>query len=87
MRKTPIRHQLLWSLLVPLVSIFLYIKFGYRYKKAKNLPIYVPAREQEKLTDIANKAGPEMASYAQELYQLLFTLSKDYQHSCNLDSE
>ena len=57
------------------------------YKKAKNLPIYVPAREQEKLADIASKAGPEMAAYAQELYQLLFSLSKDYQQSFHLGNK
>ena len=38
MRKIPLRHRIVWALLVPLVAIFLYIKFGYRYKKAKNLP-------------------------------------------------
>ena len=32
------------------------------YKKAHDLPILVPAREAEKLTDVAQKAGPEMES-------------------------
>ena len=31
------------------------------YKKEHNLPILVPAREREKLKDVAEKAGPEMA--------------------------
>ena len=29
------------------------------YKKENNLPILVPAREREKLQDVAEKAGPE----------------------------
>jgi monofunctional chorismate mutase len=49
------------------------------YKKENNLPIYVPDREQEKLADIAQKAGPEMAEYAQQLYAKIFELSRDYQ--------
>ena len=32
------RLNIIWKMLRPLVSIFLKIKFGYRYKKAKNLP-------------------------------------------------
>lgn len=49
------------------------------YKKENNLPILMPAREQEKLADVAGKAGPEMAEYTMKLYQLLFELSRDYQ--------
>lgn len=50
------------------------------YKRENNLPILMPAREQEKLEDVAAKAGPEMAEYTQQLYNLLFELSRDYQH-------
>lgn len=50
------------------------------YKKENNLPILMPAREQEKLADVAGKAGPEMADYTRHLYTLLFELSRDYQH-------
>ena len=50
------------------------------YKKANNLPVLMPAREQEKLADVARKAGPEMAEYTRQLYTLLFELSRDYQH-------
>lgn len=32
------KHIVVYTLLRPLVSLFLRIKFGYRYKKAKNLP-------------------------------------------------
>ena len=49
------------------------------YKKAENLPIFVPAREQEKLADVAQKAGPEMANYVQKLYGTIFELSRHYQ--------
>ena len=49
------------------------------YKKENGLPIFVPRREQEKLADVANKAGTEMARYAQSLYETIFTLSRNYQ--------
>lgn len=42
-------------------------------------PIYVPAREREKLQDVAQKAGPEMANYTRVLYSMLFELSRSYQ--------
>ena len=50
------------------------------YKKENNLPIFVPAREREKLADVAEKAGPEMAAYVKRLYDTIFTLSRDYQN-------
>ena len=49
------------------------------YKKENNLPILVPAREREKLQDVAQKAGPEMAGYTRVLYSMLFELSRSYQ--------
>ena len=49
------------------------------YKKANNSPIFVPAREREKLADVAQKAGPEMANYTRVLYSMLFELSRSYQ--------
>ena len=49
------------------------------YKKEHGLPILVPAREAEKLLDVAEKAGPEMADYTKELYATLFRLSREYQ--------
>lgn len=53
------------------------------YKMQHNLPILVPAREREKLVDVAQKAGPEMANYTQVLYSMLFELSRSYQSKCN----
>ena len=51
------------------------------YKKAHTMPIHVPAREQEILQVIAKKAGPDMASYACELYYTIFELSRNYQNT------
>ena len=48
-------------------------------KKEQNLPIFVPAREREKLMDVAEKAGDEMANYTRVLYSMLFELSRSYQ--------
>ena len=53
------------------------------YKKENNLPIFVPAREREKLADVAAKAGPEMANYTRVLYSMLFELSRSYQSKRN----
>ena len=49
------------------------------YKKEKSLPIFVPAREREKLADVAEKAGADMANYTRVLYSMLFELSRSYQ--------
>ena len=53
------------------------------YKKAQNLPVFVPAREREKLQDVAQKAGPDMANYTRVLYSMLFELSRSYQSKRN----
>ena len=53
------------------------------YKKAEKLPIFMPAREREKLADVAEKAGPEMANYTRVLYSMLFELSRSYQSKRN----
>ena len=53
------------------------------YKKENNLPIYVPAREREKLQDVAEKAGSGMANYTRVLYSMLFELSRSYQNKQN----
>ena len=49
------------------------------YKKEHQLPIFVPAREQEKLNDVAQKSGVEMADYTKALYGAIFELSRSYQ--------
>ena len=53
------------------------------YKKENNLPILMPIREREKLQDVAEKAGPEMANYTRVLYSMLFELSRSYQSKQN----
>ena len=53
------------------------------YKRANNLPIYVPSRERAILQKVAEKAGPEMANYARVLYSMLFELSRSYQQKRN----
>ena len=53
------------------------------YKKANNLPIFVPARERAILQTVAQQAGPEMANYARVLYSMLFELSRSYQSKRN----
>ena len=49
------------------------------YKKEHQLPIFVQTREQEKLDDVAQKAGVEMADYTKALYEAIFELSRNYQ--------
>ena len=53
------------------------------YKKANNLPIFVPARERAILQKVAEMAGPEMENYARVLYSMLFELSRSYQSKRN----
>ena len=53
------------------------------YKKERNLPIYVPAREREILQSVAEQAGPEYGNYARVLYSMLFELSRSYQQKRN----
>lgn len=54
------------------------------YKQAHNLPIFVPEREHEKLSAVCSAASPEMSAYVQELFTMLFTLSKRYQETCTI---
>ncbi len=49
------------------------------YKQDNNLPIFVPSREREKLQDVAQMAGPELANYTRVLYSMIFELSRSYQ--------
>lgn len=56
------------------------------YKKANNMPIYVPAREREILQEVAAKAGPEMSNYTRVLYSMLFELSRSYQRKRNTET-
>ena len=53
------------------------------YKKANNLPIFVPARERAILQKVARMAGSEMENYTRVLYSMLFELSRSYQSKRN----
>ena len=53
------------------------------YKKENNLPIYAPAREREKLQDVAAKAGNDMDDYIRSLYSMIFEISRSYQSKGN----
>ena len=53
------------------------------YKRERNLPIFVPAREREILQQVAQMAGPEMAGYTRILYSTIFELSRSYQAKRN----
>ena len=53
------------------------------YKKERDLPIHVPAREREILMKVAEKAGPDMGNYTRVLYSMLFELSRSYQTKRN----
>ncbi len=57
------------------------------YKKMHDLPVFVPSREQEKLSDLEIKAGTAMAGYIRELYLKIFELSRSHQATRNSDGE
>ena len=48
------------------------------YKKAHQLPIYQPQREQEILESVSARAG-ELGCYARSLFSTLMELSRQYQ--------
>lgn len=52
------------------------------YKKDNKLPIFAPGREREKLNQVAELAGHDMANYTRVLYSMLFELSRSYQSKC-----
>lgn len=53
------------------------------YKKQQNMPIFVPAREREKLASVSEKVDPDLASHVRVLYSLLFELSRSHQSARN----
>ncbi len=53
------------------------------YKKEHSMPVFVPGREREKLMDVAEKAGLDMANYTRVLYSMLFELSRSHQSKTN----
>ena len=55
------------------------------YKKANNLPIFVPARERAILQKVAAQSGSEFENYTRTLYSTLFELSRSYQSKRNTE--
>lgn len=53
------------------------------YKKANDLPVYVPARERAILQKVSQEAGPEFEKDTRILYSTLFELSRGYQNRRN----
>ncbi len=52
-----------------------------KLKKAHDLPVFVPNREDTILSRIAGITDKEFTSYAQELYIKIMELSKQYQQA------
>lgn len=50
------------------------------YKAKNNIPIYDPARERQKLNDLAGSVGEELAPSMDALFSLIFDLSRSEQH-------
>lgn len=57
------------------------------YKCAHGMQILDAARESEKLARVAAAVPDAMGEYAQMLYSLLFSLSRDYQKKCGESAE
>lgn len=57
------------------------------YKRAHGMQILDAARESEKLARVAAAVPDAMGEYAQTLYSLLFSLSRDYQKKCGESAE
>ncbi|MBO7741452.1 MAG: chorismate mutase [Victivallales bacterium] len=56
------------------------------YKRQHNLPVFNAAREREILYRIAEEAGEDFGTYARQLYQNIFELSRARQHSLQPDA-
>ncbi len=50
-----------------------------RVKQENRLPVHDPARERDKLREVADMAGPELQGYTERLYSMLFELSRQRQ--------
>ena len=53
------------------------------YKRQNHLPVLDMAREREKLAALAEMARPDMQTYVQMLYSMIFELSRSYQSDLN----
>jgi len=50
-----------------------------RFKQANNLPVADPARERDKIVDVAARVDAGMHTYTDALYSLIFELSRTHQ--------
>lgn len=53
------------------------------YKRENHIPVLDSARERDKLADLGEKARPELKTYVQMLYSMIFELSRSYQSELN----
>ena len=53
------------------------------YKRANHVPVLDAGRERDKLAAVAEFAKPEMQTYVQMLYSMIFELSRSYQDDLN----
>ena len=53
------------------------------YKRENRMPVMDSARERDKLADIAAQSRPELSTYVQMLYSMIFELSRSYQSELN----
>ncbi len=49
------------------------------FKRLNGLPVLDPARERQKLSEVTEKAGEDLGTYAFTLYSLLMDMSRSYQ--------
>lgn len=54
-----------------------------RLKQQEHTPVLNPEREREILLRVSREAGPELGDYTRVLFQMLFELSRSYQHACS----
>ena len=57
------------------------------FKIANGLPVYQPAREQEKLADVASKTREDLRAEMQALFRLIIEQSRSYQARLNGGTE
>ena len=50
------------------------------YKRAHRLPVFNPQREREILAQVCEEAGPQYGTYARQLFETLFDLSRSCQN-------
>lgn len=57
-----------------------------RIKKAENLPVYHPSREQEILDRVKTECGETYGDYITDIYRQILSSSRDLQNSQNIQA-